>query len=80
MSREGMVKKIESGKLIRSVCHDWRKERGIPMPATTIPSFSDFYSWAEARYPQALRFRSVGGSRDAVERWFDDELKQTWRN
>jgi hypothetical protein len=75
-----MVKKIECEKLIRSVCPDWRRERGIPMPPTTMPSFSDFYSWAEVRYLQALRFRSVGGSRDAVERWFDDELKQGRRN
>jgi hypothetical protein len=74
------MKKLECEGVIRALCHDWRRERGIPMPPTTIPSFSDFYRWVEERCPQSLQFRSVGGSRDAVERWFDDELKQNWRN
>lgn len=42
--------------------------------------FSDFHNWLLAEHPEATSFRSVGGASDAIERWFDQATRQTWRN
>jgi hypothetical protein len=76
-----MTKK-EAEPIIRSLCHTWREERGLPLPPSDHHySFSDFTSWLDSRgYSYCMNFRSTGGSQYAVEMWFDQEMKQTWRN
>ncbi len=73
--------KRESEPIVRRLVHDWARERGIDIPPTEQPSFSEFKSWLSANgHSHLLKFRSVAGPDDDAERWFDQELKQTWRN
>ncbi|WP_162527185.1 hypothetical protein [Sphingomonas solaris] len=45
------------------------------------PSFTAFKRWAEAEgYGSYFVFRSTMGALDDAERWFDQELRQAWRN
>jgi hypothetical protein len=72
--------KPESEKAIRYLCTEWVKLRGIQMPPTEQPSFSDFFSWVQENHGACLSFRSTLSVRDQVEAWFDDVFKQKWRN
>ena len=72
--------KTEAEKGIRYLCHEWGKLRGISPGTADFPSFSDFYSWVGQSYSAHLGFRTTTSVRDDVERWFDQEFKQTWRN
>lgn len=75
------MKRAECEKAIRSLVHEWAKARGIPIPPVEQPSFSDFKSWLNQNgYSHYLNFRSVMGPEEDAERWFDQELRQTWRN
>jgi hypothetical protein len=75
------MKKDESEKAIRHLCHEWGQLRGIEPGSVKQPSFSDFKSWLrEKGYSHYLNFRSVMGPEEDAERWFDQEFKQTWRN
>lgn len=69
--------KPEAEKIVRALCHDWRREQGEPAPA--LLDFSAFRPWLLARRPDALDFRSRGGAARDAERWFDDEMRQAWR-
>lgn len=73
--------KTECERAIRSLVHEWAKTQRISPGTAEIPSFSDFRSWVDAQgYSHYLHFRSVAGSSYDTEQWFDQELKQTWRN
>jgi hypothetical protein len=73
--------KAECEKALRALCHDWRRER-CPSAGDDLQfSFSEFKSWLEEkRYSHYLEFRSLRGAEADAEDWFDQELKQTWRN
>ena len=46
-----------------------------------MPSFSKFLSWVRQQgFEEYLKFRSTMGPLEDAERWFDEELGQTWRN
>ncbi len=74
------MKKSEAEVLARSAVHDWATETGFTVESAQMPSFLDFRDWLLERWPSALSFRSTMGPRDDAERWFDEKLKQTWRN
>jgi hypothetical protein len=75
------MKKAECEKNIRRLVHDWRVLRGIEIGSAEMPSFSDFCSWLRSSgHSQLLEFRSAMGPLEDAERWFDAELKQSWRN
>jgi hypothetical protein len=75
------MRKDDCERAIRYLCTEWARERGIPRPPVNQPSFSDFKSWlANKGYGQYLNFKSVRGPESDAEDWFDQELKQTWRN
>lgn len=69
--------KPEAEKIVRALCHDWRRERGSE--SSPMYEFSVFRSWLLARRPDALDFRSRGGAARDAERWFDEEMRQAWR-
>jgi hypothetical protein len=81
------MKKADAEQALRILCHEWCEARGLPAP-TGDPaihySFSDFKTWLrEKHYSNYLDFRSFGGAAGAdaaAERWFDQEMQQTWRN
>lgn len=74
------MKKQECEKAIRYLCSEWAKLRGVIIPPKEQPSFMDFFSWLRQNHNQYLNFRSTLPVEDQVEAWFDDELKQKWRN
>jgi hypothetical protein len=72
--------KDEAEGFIRSLCQDWAKLKGVKPSPREAPSFSDFFSWLQQKYSDVLSFRSSTSVRADVERWFDDELGQNWRD
>ena len=75
------MKKSECEKAIRHLVSQWADEVGVQPGQARMPSFSAFRSWLEQRgYGHYLSFRSEMGPLEDAEQWFDEELKQTWRN
>lgn len=75
------MKKTEAEPAIRHLVHEWAETVGIEPGSLRQPSFSTFKSWlTEKGYSHYLRFRSVRGPDGDAEQWFDEELRQTWRN
>jgi hypothetical protein len=75
------VKRADAEKAIRSLVHDWARDAGVEPGQSHMPFFSEFRRWLNERgYSGYLSFRSTMGAEDDAERWFDQELRQTWRN
>ncbi|WP_416463424.1 hypothetical protein [Sphingomonas sp. VDB2] len=75
------MKKAEAEKAIRHLTHKWARENAVVVGADHMPSFGDFRDWlGREGYSDYLNFRSTMGAREDAEQWFDEELKQTWRN
>lgn len=45
-----------------------------------MPSFRAFLNWLDHQGYPYFNFRSVMGPMEDAEQWFDDELKQFWRD
>jgi hypothetical protein len=75
------VKKSEAEPIVRHLVSQWAHASGFEPASGKQPSFSAFKTWlAENGYSHYLTFRSVRGAHDDAEQWFDEELRQTWRN
>jgi hypothetical protein len=75
------MKKTEAEPAIRSLCHEWADSVGFYPASGKQPSFADFKTWLAAKgYLHYLDFRSTMGANTDAEQWFDQELRQTWRN
>lgn len=75
------IKKADAEKAIRSLVTQWADEVGFDPASGAMPSFSAFKSWLRTnRYDGYLSFQSTMGPDADAEHWFDQELKQTWRN
>lgn len=76
-----MTTKAEAESAIRQMVREWARLKGVRVGQAEMPQFSDFYSWAIfERYEHYFNFRSTMGPMEDAERWFDDELGQSWRN
>lgn len=75
------MKKPECEKAIRHLVHEWAGLNGIRAGQDEMPNIYAFLNWLEAAgHGHYLRFRSVVPPEDEAERWFDEELQQTWRD
>jgi hypothetical protein len=75
------MKKSEAEPAIRKLVHDWAGAAGVTVGQSEQPSFSAFREWLSVNgYSHYLSFRSVAGPLEDAERWFDQELGQSWRN
>jgi hypothetical protein len=75
------MKRTEAEPAIRALVHQWAEAAGIAVGSAEQPSFSAFRRWAEEQgYSGYFVFRSTMGALEDAERWFDQELRQTWRN
>lgn len=75
------MKRSEAEPAIRHLVHQWAKEAGVAVGSTEQPSFSAFRRWASERGHSAyFTFRSTMGALEDSERWFDQEMGQSWRN
>lgn len=73
------MKKSEAEKNIRSLCHVWASER--TSEELKYPNFGNFKRWMiQKGYGECFDFRSEMGPDYAAEMWFDQEMKQSWRN
>lgn len=76
-----MATKAECEKAIRYLSTEWAKTQPDRHNSDWHPSFIAFCRWLDANgYGHNLNFRSVMGPLEDAEQWFDQELKQTWRN
>lgn len=75
------MKRTEAEQAIRVLVHQWAASTGIAAGSNEQPSFLAFKRWADAQgYGGYFTFRSTMGPLEDAERWFDQELRQTWRN
>jgi hypothetical protein len=75
------MKRSEAEPAIRALAHQWAEATGIGVGSADQPSFNAFKRWAEVGgYGGYFAFRSTMGPLDDAERWFDQELCQTWRH
>jgi len=73
--------KAECERAIRGLVRKWANLKGILPGSAEMPCYSEFRSWVNGQgYSHYLDFRSVAGPSYDAEQWFDEELKQTWRN
>lgn len=74
------MSKPESEKAIRSLCTTWYGTLTAEEDKSD-PSYSAFKQWAfDNNHSDLWKFRSRMPVDDVVEMWFDQKLKQTWRN
>lgn len=76
------MKKDDAEKAIRYLASQWQSARGLPLPPSDHHySFGDFTRWlGEQGYSHVLDFRSTMGAQESAETWFNQEMKQTWRD
>jgi hypothetical protein len=72
------MKKNDSEKAIRALCHEWRTAMNLTDTPESTLSFSSFWSWVRQNYSTYLSFRTTTSVEYDVEMWFDDEFKQNW--
>lgn len=76
-----MEKKADCEKAIRDLTTKWMKTQPDQRNPNWHPSFIEFRDWLNANgYGHFLNFRSVMGAPEDAEHWFNQELKQTWRD
>ncbi len=80
LSEGSPMTKSEAEQGIRYLCSKWASETGARPDPLSDPNFGAFLSWLRNKHPEYLNFRSSTSVADDVERWFDQEFKQTWRN
>ena len=75
------MKRAEAEPAIRAFVRQWAAATDVEVGSTRQPSFLAFKRWMDAQgYGGYFTFRSTMGALDDAERWFDQELGQTWRN
>ena len=75
------MKRSEAEPAIRDLVRQWATATGVEIGSAEQPSFSAFKRWVgEQGHSDYFAFRSTMGALDDAERWFDQELRQTWRN
>lgn len=79
--KPGTAKKAGAERAIRQLAHEWADAQGIQPGSAEMPSFVAFHRWAVDRGGAAyFQFRSLRGPLEDAESWFDQELRQAWRN
>lgn len=74
------MKKNEAEQAIRYLCTVWGNAVGVGPDPRVQPDFTAFMRWMRDNHSGYLEFRTTTSVSDDVERWFDQEFKQTWRN
>jgi hypothetical protein len=68
------MKKTDSEREIRALCHTWRKDNGFAgVPPYKLIS-SDFYAWLVQYHAAYLEFPAKPTVKYVVEHWFDQEF------
>ncbi len=75
------MKKSDAEAAIRLLCHKSAAATAFQPESGEMPSFRAFCSWLkDNNYGHYLDFRSRYDKEADAEQWFDEELKQMWRN
>lgn len=72
--RDCVMKKADSEREIRALCHKWRKDCGFTDTPPYQLSSSDFYAWVGRHHPALLEFQAKPTVQYVVELWFDREF------
>jgi len=73
------MKKSEAEVLHKILIARWISEEKPERDGENGPlNFYEYLSYAEAKRPGCMDFRSLAGSHYDVESWFDDETGQNW--
>lgn len=74
------MKKSDAEREIRALITVWRNQEPQQGMANNQLHCSDFIRWLRANSPGHLNFRTSTSVDYDVDMWFDQELKQAWRN
>lgn len=74
------MKKPDAEREIRALIRVWRDQEPQRGVANDKLHFSDFFRWLKENSPGHLKFKTSTSVEYDIEMWFDDELKQRWRN
>ena len=75
-----MIQKSNAEQEIRYLISQWRRHESRRDVCDDKLHCSDFIDWLRENSPGHLDFRSTMPGEDCIESWFDQELKQAWRN
>jgi len=70
------VRKEESDKAIRALCHQWREARDFSNTQADHPSFTDFLAWVGQNDPRYLQFSTSTSADYDAEPWFEEECRR----
>lgn len=74
------MQKSQAENEIRSLISQWCQQEPQRQTNNDDLHCSDFIKWLRENSPGHLNFRSTMSVNDCIETWFDQELKQSWRN
>ena len=76
------MKQAEVKQALPELIDRWAEATNQPMPpdGEYHYSFPAFWSWLESNHRLYTDFRAVPDARYVMEMWFDDHMKQAWRN
>jgi hypothetical protein len=76
------MKKAEAEAAMDTLISKWAEATNQPMPpdGKYHYSFSSFWTWVENNHRPYTQFRAMPNERYVAEMWFDDRMRQAWRN
>lgn len=76
------MKKAEAEAAMDTLISKWAEATNQPMPpdGEYHYSFSSFWTWVENNHWSYTQFRAIPNARYVAEMWFDDRMRQAWRN
>ena len=76
------MKKAEAEQAMDTLIFKWAEATSQPMrpDGKYHYSFLSFYNWVRDNHRSYTEFRADPNARDVMEMWFDDRMRQAWRN
>lgn len=65
-------------RAIRNLCHEWKLTHHA-MTSQQDVSFAEFFQWLTEFHLAIMSWQSSLPTSQIVERWFNQEFRQTWR-
>jgi hypothetical protein len=76
------MKNAEVRSALPTLIDRWAEATKQPMPpdGKFHYSFVGFWTWLQNNHSSYTKFRAEPNARYVMEMWFDDHMKQAWRN
>lgn len=72
------MQRAEAEKVVRHLCHVWRKSSGNDQTAPDQLGSTEFMAWLRNNHSECMNFHSRAGVTYDIDLWFDQEFKQAW--